>query len=235
MVIMADKKFVGTFQTESQVLNKIDDLKVQGYSEDDIYVVTNDADSLSIVRGRTDVDLESVKGSWMDRFMAFLNGDEPVQAAFTDMGFTEEESSRYYTEVKNGNILMYVDQDDRHFIHERESDFISGNPDPNLGSNLTVNPVDGVYEESVNVDNEYAQAEEVNVGRHIVEDEQIFEAPVLEEEATFEERAALDETAAGEVREDEQNMRIPTMDEVVNKPPQTERLKYDSQTERDLL
>ena len=30
---MADKKFVGTFQNETEVLNKIDELKTQGYSE----------------------------------------------------------------------------------------------------------------------------------------------------------------------------------------------------------
>ena len=54
---MADKKFVGTFQNETEVLNKIDELKMQGYSDDDIYIVTNDADRLSIVRGETDVDL----------------------------------------------------------------------------------------------------------------------------------------------------------------------------------
>ena len=109
---MADKKFVGTFQMEDQVLHKIEELKSQGYLEEDIYVVTNDADSLSIVRGQTDVDLKSSEGSWLDRFMAFLSGDEPVKVAFTQMGFTDEESSRYYNEVKNGSILLYVDRDD---------------------------------------------------------------------------------------------------------------------------
>ena len=56
---MADKVFVGTFQTEHEGLSKIDGLKAEGYSEDDIYVVTNDENSLSIVRGQTDVDLKS--------------------------------------------------------------------------------------------------------------------------------------------------------------------------------
>ena len=33
---MAYKKFVGTFQNETEVLNKIDELKTQGYSDNDI-------------------------------------------------------------------------------------------------------------------------------------------------------------------------------------------------------
>ena len=69
---MADKRFVGTFQSEHEVLDKIDELKVEGYSEEDIYVVTNDKDSLSIVRGQTDVDLKSAEGNWLDKFIAFL-------------------------------------------------------------------------------------------------------------------------------------------------------------------
>ena len=82
---MADKKFVGTFQSENQVLKKIEEFKVEGYSEEDIYVVTNHADSLSIVRGQTDVELKSSDGNWLDRFIAFLNGDEPVRTAFCCM------------------------------------------------------------------------------------------------------------------------------------------------------
>jgi Heat induced stress protein YflT len=108
---MADKKYIGLFRTEQEVLNKIKELKSEGYVEDDIYVVTNDQDSLSIVRGQTDVDLLSVDGNWLDKFLAFISGDEPVRAAFHDMGYTDEESERFYSEVKNGSILLYVDKD----------------------------------------------------------------------------------------------------------------------------
>ncbi|MFJ7825903.1 general stress protein [Psychrobacillus sp. NPDC096623] len=107
---MAEKKFVGSFQTEQEVLDKINELKLEGYVEDDIYVVTNHQESLSIVRGQTNVELESVEGNWLDKFKAFLTGDEPVRAAFSQMGFTDEESERYYSVVKNGGILLYVDK-----------------------------------------------------------------------------------------------------------------------------
>lgn len=107
---MADKKFVGSFQTEQEVLDKINELKLEGYIEEDIYVVTNHKESLSIVRGQTAVELESVEGNWLDKFKAFLTGDEPVRSAFSQMGFSYEESQRYYSEVKNGGILLYVDK-----------------------------------------------------------------------------------------------------------------------------
>lgn len=111
---MSDKKYVGTFQTEQEVMTKIEELKTQGFSEHDIYVITNDKDSLSMVHGRTDVELKSSEANWMDKFKAYMTGDEPVKAAFTNMNFTEEESTRYYNEVKNGGILLCVDNDYDH-------------------------------------------------------------------------------------------------------------------------
>ena len=119
---MADKKYVGSFRTEQAVLDKINELKLEGYVEDDIYVVTNDKDSLSIVRGQTDVDLTSVDGNWLDKFMAFISGDEPVRAAFLNMGFTDEEAERYYSEVKNGGILLYVDKEYGTIYDEKDID-----------------------------------------------------------------------------------------------------------------
>ena len=215
---MADKRFVGTFQTEHEVLSEIDGLKAEGYSEDDIYVVTNDEDSLSIVRGQTDVDLESPDGNWLDKFIAFISGDEPVRTAFSDMGLTEEETNRYYDEVKNGRILLYVDHEYGRTTFDRQTEFLNNYSDPNLGSNLTINDlnatasfnhagtnIDAEHEESIrlheerlNVDKERVQAGEVNVGKHVVEEEQSVEVPVSHEEVDIERRAVYDETAAGE-------------------------------------
>ena len=107
--------------------------------ENDICIVTNDMDTLSIVHGLTDVDLRSSEGTWLDRFKAFLSGDEPVQVAFSHMGFTEEESFHYYDEVTNGGFLLYVDQEFANLNKSRHAEFPLGYTDPNIGSNLTVN------------------------------------------------------------------------------------------------
>ncbi|NYF24443.1 YsnF/AvaK domain-containing protein [Sporosarcina sp. JAI121] len=231
---MADKKYVGTFQNETEVLNKIDELKAQGYSDNDIYIVTNDADSLLIVRGETDVDLRSPEGNWMDKFIAFLSGDEPVKGAFTNMGFTEEESNRYFNEVKAGGILLYVDREYGELYPG--TDYQAGYTDLNIGSNLVVDDYDNtniamnsngletdaerverlrLHEEKLNVDKERYQAGEVNVRKHVVEDIQTVEVPVTREEVYIERRAVTEETAAGEVFDDGENIHIPVMEERV--------------------
>jgi len=184
---MADKKFVGTFQNETEVLNKIDELKMQGYSDDDIYIVTNDADRLSIVRGETDVDLRTPEGNWMDKFMAFLSGDEPVKGAFTKMGFSEEESNRYFNEVKAGGILLYVDKEYGNYYEKPRMEYQAGYTDPNIGSNLIVDDYD-----------------KTNIA-----------TDVEREEVYIERRAVTDEYAADEVFDDGENIHIPVMEERV--------------------
>ncbi|AQQ54416.1 YsnF/AvaK domain-containing protein [Planococcus lenghuensis] len=108
-----DNKFIGTFDTETEVLQKIDELKAEGYAENDMYVMTSDSDQISMVRGRTDVDVDvqSSGGGWMDKFMGFLSGEEPTRGAFDKMGLDAGEADRYHNEVKNGKILLYVDRD----------------------------------------------------------------------------------------------------------------------------
>ncbi|KAA0966199.1 YsnF/AvaK domain-containing protein [Sporosarcina sp. ANT_H38] len=233
---MADKKIVGTFQSETQVLNKIDELKAQGYTENEIYIVTNDADTLSIVRGETDVELRSPEGNWMDKFLAFLSGDEPVKGAFTKMGFTEEESNRYFDEVKAGGILLYVDREFGDLSGNLETEYQTGYTDPNIGSNLVVDDYDNpnlamnskglntdvereerlrLHEEKLNVDKKRYQAGEVNVNKRVVKDTQTVEVPVTREEVYIQRRAVTDETAAGKVFDDGKSIHIPVMEERV--------------------
>ncbi|SDG64949.1 conserved domain-containing protein [Planococcus glaciei] len=109
---MASNNFMGTFDNETEVLRKIEELKSQGISEDHMYVMAHDKDQISMVRGRTDVDYKATEGGgWMDKFMGFMSGNEPVRQAFNDMGVDGNEADRYYQEVQNGKILLFVDKE----------------------------------------------------------------------------------------------------------------------------
>lgn len=189
---MANKKFVGIYQSEFGLLDKVDELEIQGYSESDMYVVTSDMDSLSMVRGQTDVDLKSPEGSWLDRFMAVLSGDETVMAAFSNMGFTEEESTRYYNEVKKGGFLLFVDHEFNHEPVIVENQYV----DANLGSNLTVdysNNTTNFYDNTdANVDPEVLNME--NGTSEVVDDKNEVHNPTMEEQSEVKEFAGNEDT-----------------------------------------
>ncbi|MHA6260105.1 general stress protein [Sporosarcina sp. CAU 1771] len=187
---MADKKYIGTFESEQAVLDKIEELKAYGFSEDDMYIVTNDKDSLSMVQGQTDVDLRTSEGNWMDRFRAFINGDDPVRAAFKSMGFNEEASTAYYNEVKRGGVLLYVDRDYRHLRENYDAGTVNNHVDANLGSNMTVDYTGNTVNLDGSMHTEVVQTpishEEAVLGSHAVQDEPLINGKTQSDEADLE-------------------------------------------------
>ncbi|WP_262380980.1 YsnF/AvaK domain-containing protein [Bacillus infantis] len=117
-----NKKFIGVFDTQEEAIKKIDDLKLQGYGESDIYAVAKDADDISMVRGRTGAEVEGTdadSSTWLDKFMSFLTGEDEVRGGMQNMGLTDEESDRYYSDIQAGKILLYVDKDYDQFYGDR--------------------------------------------------------------------------------------------------------------------
>ena len=320
---MANNKFMGTFDSETEVLRKIEELKAQGSREEDMYVMARDKDQISMVRGRTDVDYKSSEGNWMDKFMGFLSGDEPTRQAFSGMGVDEAEADRYYKEVQNGKILLFVDREyganyegkapydntstsgaagtmgaagaagtaglgsarthkddeavardgltvdtneENDVYYNKKDDKFSGDTTETagvgrdsgtgfgLGSDRTVDDVNRtdrfddtdrdlnrtdtdlnrtgndeeklrLHEERLNVDKERVQTGEVNVGKHVVEEDQTIEVPVEREEVYVERRPVNEETTGnsfdkdsgltGDAYQEGENIHIPVSEERV--------------------
>lgn len=107
---MRQKKFVGTFHSIDTVFHKVIELTSQGYVESDIYAITQEQDNISMLQGKTDIDLSGGdEANWMDRFKVSLSGEEPLFHELKKMGFSEEEAQRYTHEVKDGGITLFVD------------------------------------------------------------------------------------------------------------------------------
>ncbi len=107
-----NREFAGVFQSENDLLDKIHELHKNGIAEDNMYVVTKAKEDVSIVRGRTDAEIQDVDASWWDRFTAFLSDEQPARKALTEMDLTEDETDRYLAAVENGAFLLYVDKGD---------------------------------------------------------------------------------------------------------------------------
>lgn len=316
---MANNKFMGTFDTESEVLQKIEELKATGSKEDEMYVMARDKEQISMVRGRTDVDYKSSEGNWMDKFMGFLSGDDSTREAFTGMGIDKDEADRYYNEVQDGKILLFVDQElgasydgkaprdnqaygaagaagsdvtnprsagyaesdavatdgltvdtneenDVHYNrkdnalqdgesmdpsirndetagvgHDSGTGFGLGSPttgtnysdtdhnhdhdrkddqvdDSTLGRDQTEEEKMRLHEERLHVDKEQVKTGEVNIGKHVVEEERTVDVPV-EHEEVYVERRPVDENATDASDKgfnENDNINIPVSEERVN-------------------
>lgn len=153
---MDNKKFIGSFMSEEQLLQRIADLKMQGYDDDDMFVVVKDEDDISILKARSDVDVKTSPRNWLDRFMAFLTGDEPVKEGLLRLGMSDEEANRYCREVENGNLLLYIDRNsDGYFEEDRNrmrSTYEGGIPTA-FDNDLQTRPMNGMDRESDGVMN----------------------------------------------------------------------------------
>lgn len=194
-------KLIGAFDVQAEVLNKITELKQQGYSEDHIYVIAQDHDQLSMVERQTDVHVDTdntgtagttgtseKEEGFMGKFMNLLSGEEASNEAYNRTGLDDE----YRRHLESGKLLVYVDSDyDSTYREYNErrgttgTGFSSGRTDTastNDEEHLRL------HEERLNVGKERVQTGEVNVGKHVVEEERTIEVPVEREEVFVERR-----------------------------------------------
>jgi uncharacterized protein (TIGR02271 family) len=231
-----DKKVIGVFHSEEEAIRTIEELKAQGYENSDIYAVAKDEDDISMVRGRTNVDVRSAEGNWFDRFVSFITGEEPVREAMRNMGLSGPDMDRYYREIEDGGILLYVDKEygerystnpryantKPHDVHNVDAEFHTeadvvphadrahdGMTDEEIRMKL--------HEEQLEVDKKEVQSGEVTINKDVVEEEQTIDVPVSREEVYIErrpvdEREAMDEASAA-FDEDGESIRIPLKEE----------------------
>src|SRR5699024_6348224 len=117
-----------------------------GYKEEDMYVITQEEDNVSMLKGYTDVIIKEEDHSIFERFKSFLQGEESIYDAFRRLGLEKDEKKYYYNEVQNGRLLLLVDPEykDNYILSEdgifrpREEieDFFEENKDniPDVGN-----------------------------------------------------------------------------------------------------
>ncbi|WP_075618823.1 DUF2382 domain-containing protein [Paenisporosarcina indica] len=198
-----DKKLYGVFNNETELQQQIDELKLKGYSDEDMYVVATRDNQVSMVRGDTGIqsNTDADGGSWWDKFKSFMMGEDLVNDSFQRMGFDDQERDHYYSEVNSGKIFLYVDRDyganfgtnDHSDIHTATNDFVNDSYSDSRVDDSAEERIE-LHEERLNVDKTRVKTGEVNVNKHVVEDVQTLEVPVEREEVYVERRPVDRET-----------------------------------------
>lgn len=135
---MGKNRYIGMYFNETELMKRVDELKTEGWNEDDIYVVVKNDDQLTMVRSRTDAEIKSADDSWWDRFMGFVSGEDHVRRMVDNLEFGTEDTLKYYQEIEQGGMLLYVDSGEanRHYMDNTDFYGRSGNStDTNLGAN----------------------------------------------------------------------------------------------------
>lgn len=215
---------IQAYDVQAEVLHKISELKAQGYKEEDMYVIAKHDDQLSMVQGQTDVHLNTQEDDdMMGKFKSFISGEDSTRDAFTQMGLGTSEADEYYRQVENGKLVLYVNSD----YGNSYKPYAATQTDAGTANTAAASSHDEeehlrLHEERLNVDKERVQTGEVNVGKHVVEEQQTIEVPI-EREEVYVERRPVNEDAGHGVSgltdkgafEDGESIRIPVSEERV--------------------
>ncbi|WP_445002243.1 general stress protein [Exiguobacterium alkaliphilum] len=109
---MSDRKIIGIFSTEQEVMDQVDELRTAGEAEKNMHVVAKRDGEISALRYHTDVNAEAgIRDvNWLDRVKSFLHGSDRIRDELRNMGLSDAEAEEYYTAIDNGKLLLYVDK-----------------------------------------------------------------------------------------------------------------------------
>ncbi|KDN57844.1 MAG: general stress protein [Exiguobacterium sp.] len=109
---MSDRKIIGLFSSEQEVMDKVDELRTAGEAEKNMHVVAKRDGEISALRYHTDVNAEAgIRDvNWLDRVKSFLHGSDRIRDELRNMGLSDAEAEEYYTAIDNGKLLLYVDK-----------------------------------------------------------------------------------------------------------------------------
>lgn len=195
-------------------------------------------------------------GFWQSLMTAFdadrnLGGNEPsISDRLVGLGLTDDAAREYEEDVRAGRIILLAETNASGFNAE-QSGYVADTSVTNTGvtgaydddTTVTNTGVTGEYdadrydtdertlrlrEEQLDVSKETVQTGEVEVHKHVVEDQQKVNIPVTREEV-YVERREVNEVAsdADSVIDDGETIRVPIMEEkveVTKKPVVTEEL-----------
>lgn len=109
------------FSSESDLLQRIDQLKEEGVGESDLQVISEDKlDDNSL--DYTDVKVKNSRGSFSDKITALFSGESAEERVLSSLNVPEEELDGYKQELNNGKILLYVDNDNISDTENYDSD-----------------------------------------------------------------------------------------------------------------
>lgn len=136
--MMNEKRFIGMYHNDSDLMKKIEDLKMQGIDGNNIYVVAEENGDVGMFKSKEYNKAGDAHESWLDRFMNFLTGENHVRGAMTNAGVPDADMDNYYTDIQNGGKLLYVDEGEMGRMHSEGAASFGLDPeasDPNLGAN----------------------------------------------------------------------------------------------------
>ena len=209
-----EKRIVGSFNSEQEVLFAIEELKNQGYRETDMMVVAENRSSIPMVTSQTgvmieaDMQVSTLAGAMMNSYFTMLTGGmggtqtNPLSGRLIERGLPEYTAKHCEAEINKGKIILLVDTNGAYDNSSYQT--YEGSQAPRAVR---------LREEQLEVIKERVQVGELQVHKEIVEEQRTVHVPLLREEVYVERRPVLDGKVDGSPFTEDEMIRIPIIEE----------------------
>ena len=209
-----EKRIVGSFNSEQEVLFAIEGLKNQGYRETDMMVVAENRSSIPMVTSQTgvmveaDMQVSTLAGAMMNSYFTMLTGGlgntqtNPLSGRLIERGLPEYTAKQCEAEINKGKIILLVDTNGAYNNSSYQTYEESQAP-----------RAVRLREEQLEVIKERVQVGELQVHKEIVEEQRTVHVPLLREEVYVERRPVLDGKVDGSPFTEDEMIRIPIIEE----------------------
>jgi len=209
-----EKRVVGTFNSEQEVLNAIEGLKRQGHRETDMMVVAKYRNDIPFVTSQTgvmveaDIQVNTLAGVMMESFFSLMTagmGGSPANALsrrLTERGiplFTAKQCER---EINNGKMILLVDTYETY-----DSPIYEAQYEAEKTTSVQLR------EEQLDIIKERVQVGELQLQKEVVEEQRTVYVPLLREEVYIERRPVTDGKYDGSAFTEDEIIRIPITEE----------------------
>lgn len=211
-----EKRIVGAFHSEQEVLYAIEGLKNQGYRETDIMVVAEKRSSIPTVATRTgvmveaDTQVSTLAGAMMNSYLTMMTGGmsgtktNSLSNRLIERGLPEFMAKQCEEEINKGKIILLVDTNEAYGNSVYQEHHTSETP-----------TAVRLREEQLDIVKERVQVGELQVRKEVVEEQRTVQVPLLREEVYVERRPVMDGKVDGTPFTGDEIIRIPIIEERV--------------------
>jgi uncharacterized protein (TIGR02271 family) len=209
-----EKRIVGTFYSEQEVLYAIEGLKRQGHRETDMMVVAKYRSDIPKITSQTgvmveaDIQVSTLAGVMMESFFSLMTvgmGGSPSNAMSSKLigrGLPVFTAKQCEKEINNGKMILLVDTYETYNSPIYEDQF-------ETEKTTAVR----LREEKLDIIKERVQVGELQLQKEIVEEQRTVYVPILREEVYIERRPVIDGKYDGSAFTEDEIIRIPITEE----------------------
>ncbi|MEH7417472.1 YsnF/AvaK domain-containing protein [Neobacillus drentensis] len=209
-----EKRIVGTFNSEQEVLYAIEGLKRQGHRETDMMVVAKYRSDIPSITSQTgvmveaDTQVNTLAGVMMESFFSLMTvgvGGSPASALSSRLigrGLPIFTAKQCEKEINNGKMILLVDTNETYdrpiYKDQYESEKTKAVQ---------------LREEQLEITKERVQVGELQLHKEVVEEQRTVYVPLIREEVYIERRPVIDGKYDSSAFTEDEIIRIPITEE----------------------